>query len=70
VRAALHIAVPRFRIIRESRGQDLIEYALLLGLLATAGGAILPEIGDSIQEVFAEARYALYRAGGSAYHHQ
>lgn len=69
MRAALHFAVLRYRIARETRGQDLIEYALLLGLLATTGGAVLPEIGDSIQDVFIEVRRALARAGGNAYHH-
>ncbi len=47
------------RIARDTRGQDLIEYALLLGLLATAGAAFLPGIHDSIRTIFAAVGRAL-----------
>jgi Flp pilus assembly pilin Flp len=38
----------------DSRGQDLIEYALMLGILAVAAGAVLPGVGSSISALFSQ----------------
>ncbi|HEY3444361.1 MAG TPA: hypothetical protein VGK29_26660 [Paludibaculum sp.] len=65
VRAAYRIAL-RARIQRDIHGQDLIEYALLLGLLATAGSAVFPEIHDGIRTVFVKVNRALT---GRTHHH-
>ncbi len=40
------------RLVRETRGQDLVEYALLAGFIAVAAGAILPDISDNISKIF------------------
>lgn len=64
--ASLRRLAFRIRIARDRRGQELIEYALLAGLLATVAVAILPEIHDSIRSIFAAVRRAL---NGAHHHH-
>lgn len=36
----------------DTRGQDLVEYALLAGFVAVAAGALLPGISTSISTIF------------------
>jgi Flp pilus assembly pilin Flp len=36
----------------DTRGQDLIEYALMAGFVAVAAGAIIPGVSLSISKVF------------------
>ena len=42
----------RMRIWKDTRGQDLIEYALMAGFVAVAAGAIMPGIATKIQTIF------------------
>jgi pilus assembly protein Flp/PilA len=37
---------------KDTRGQDLVEYALLAGFVAVAAGALLPGISTSISKIF------------------
>ncbi len=37
---------------KDTRGQDLVEYALLAGFVAVAAGALLPGISSSVSKVF------------------
>jgi len=37
---------------RETRAQDMIEYALMAGFMAVAAGAALPNAGASISTIF------------------
>jgi pilus assembly protein Flp/PilA len=37
---------------RDTRGQDLIEYALMAGFVAVAAGAIMPGVSVSISKIF------------------
>ena len=37
---------------KDTRGQDLIEYALMAGFVAVAAGAIMPNIAGSISTIF------------------
>ena len=37
---------------KDTRGQDLVEYALLAGFVAVAAGALLPGISSSISTIF------------------
>jgi Flp pilus assembly pilin Flp len=37
---------------KDSRGQDLIEYALMAGFVAVAAGAIMPNVANSISIIF------------------
>ncbi len=37
---------------KDTRGQDLVEYALLAGFVAVAAGALLPGISSSVSKIF------------------
>jgi Flp pilus assembly pilin Flp len=52
------------RIRRNQGGQDLIEYALLLALVALAGGAMIPPVGAAVSSIFTKAMSVLARFGG------
>ena len=40
------------QLVKETEGQDLVEYALLAGFVAVAAGALLPGISNSISTIF------------------
>ncbi|HEV8040795.1 MAG TPA: Flp family type IVb pilin [Bryobacteraceae bacterium] len=42
------------RIWKDTKGQDLIEYALMAGFVAVAAGAIMPGVATSISTIFSE----------------
>jgi len=44
----------RVRIFKDTRGQDLIEYALMAGFVAVAAGALMPNVASSISTVFSK----------------
>ena len=46
--------VLRLRIWKDTRGQDLIEYALMAGFVAVAAGAIMPQVATSISTIFSK----------------
>ena len=37
---------------KDTKGQDLVEYALLAGFIAVAAGALLPTISQSVSKIF------------------
>ncbi|HEU0119175.1 MAG TPA: Flp family type IVb pilin [Bryobacteraceae bacterium] len=39
---------------RDTRGQDLIEYALMAGFVAVAAGAIMPGVSENISQIFSK----------------
>lgn len=49
---------------RDTRGQDLIEYALMAGFVAVAAGAIMPDISASISTIFSKLGSVLIAGGG------
>ena len=49
-------------LIRDERGQDMVEYALLAGFLAVSAGATLPGIAESISEIISEVAHRLRHA--------
>jgi pilus assembly protein Flp/PilA len=51
------------RLWKEEEGQDLIEYALLIVLIALAAAAIFPTVGGSINAVFTRANTCLTGGG-------
>jgi pilus assembly protein Flp/PilA len=57
------ILISKLRLIRDTRGQDLIEYALMAGFVAVAAGAIMPGVAAEIQTIFAAVSSALAAAG-------
>lgn len=46
--------VYKMRIFKDTRGQDLIEYALMAGFVAVAAGAIMPSVATSISTIFSK----------------
>jgi pilus assembly protein Flp/PilA len=51
---ALKERVLKLRVLRDTSGQELVEYALVAGVLACACGAIMPDISDSVLGVFSK----------------
>jgi pilus assembly protein Flp/PilA len=51
------------RFVRQDQGQDLIEYALLAGLISIASIAAITELGTAIQGHFSSAGTAVTAAG-------
>jgi len=49
----------KMRIWKDTRGQDLIEYALMAGFVAVAAGAIMPGVATSISTIFSKISSAL-----------
>ncbi|MCE5307791.1 MAG: Flp family type IVb pilin [Acidobacteriales bacterium] len=44
----------KLRIWKETRGQDLVEYALMAGFVAVAAGATMPSVAGSISTIFSK----------------
>ena len=53
------------RAWKDTRGQDLIEYALLAGFVAVAAGAIMPGVATSISTIFNKLSNVMASAAGS-----
>jgi Flp pilus assembly pilin Flp len=47
------------RFVKEEQGQDLVEYALLLVFLALAAIAVLPTLGQAVNNVFSQSSSTL-----------
>ena len=47
------------RIWKETRAQDLIEYALMAGFVAVAAGAIMPGVAGQITTIFTKVASSL-----------
>ena len=46
--------VLKLQVWKDTRGQDLIEYALMAGFVAVAAGAIMPGVSSSISVIFSK----------------
>jgi pilus assembly protein Flp/PilA len=55
----------RLRILRDQRGQDLIEYALMAGFVAVAAGAAFPPLANTISQIFSRVQSVLSTANAS-----
>ena len=44
----------KLKIWKDTKGQDLIEYALMAGFVAVAAGAIMPGVATSISTIFSK----------------
>jgi Flp pilus assembly pilin Flp len=55
------------RLLRDTAGQDMIEYALMVAFLAVSAGAFLPGVNESISQMFSRVGSSLGTAvnGGS-----
>jgi pilus assembly protein Flp/PilA len=56
----------RLRIWKDTRGQDLIEYALMAGFVAVAAGAIMPNVASSISTIFSQISSVLTSASSQS----
>ena len=52
-------------ILNDTKGQDLIEYALMAGFVAVAAGAIMPGVSQSISTVFSKVNSLMVAAAAS-----
>ena len=48
----------RLRVVCDTSGQDLVEYALMAGFVAVAAGATMPSVSLNISRIF--SRIAVY----------
>jgi pilus assembly protein Flp/PilA len=53
------------KFVDDTRGQDLIEYALMAGFVAVAAGAIMPTVANKISIIFSKVNSALVAGGGA-----
>jgi pilus assembly protein Flp/PilA len=59
------LAVKLQQIAKNTKGQDLIEYALMAGFVAVAAGAIMPGVASSINVVFSKVNSIMITAASS-----
>jgi pilus assembly protein Flp/PilA len=62
----LNTLILKLRIMKDTRGQDLIEYALMAGFVAVAAGAIVPGVADSIRLIFGKVNNILENSAAQA----
>ncbi|HUQ92857.1 MAG TPA: hypothetical protein VM120_14345 [Bryobacteraceae bacterium] len=55
----------KLSIWKDTRGQDLIEYALMAGFVAVAAGAIMPGVSTSISTIFSKVGSVMTAAAAS-----
>jgi pilus assembly protein Flp/PilA len=55
----------KLRIWMDTRGQDLIEYALMAGFVAVAAGAIVPGVATSMANIFNKINSILASSAGT-----
>ena len=54
--------VLKLQVLKDTRGQDLIEYALIAGFVAVAAGAIMPGVSSSISSIFSKVSSVMTNA--------
>ena len=52
----------KLKALKDTRGQDLIEYALMAGFVAVAAGAVMPGVASSISTIFSKVGSVLLLA--------
>ena len=53
------------KFVKNTKGQDLIEYALMAGFVALAAGAIMPTISINLSTVFSKVSSTMANAAAS-----
>lgn len=56
----------KLKVMKDTRGQDLIEYALMAGFVAVAAGAIMPGVATSISQIFSKVASVLTAANAGS----
>ena len=64
MRRIIELAV-KLQICKDTKGQDLIEYALMAGFVAVAAGAIMPGVASSINIIFSKVNSIMVEAAAS-----
>ena len=54
------VDTPLYSFSREERGQDLVEYSLLLAFIALAAIAVLPSVHDAIYNIWISGFVAVW----------
>ena len=54
------------KLARETRGQDLVEYALMAGFVAVAAGAVMPTVAGSIGTIFSQVSSVMAAAASQS----
>jgi Flp pilus assembly pilin Flp len=60
------MAILPWRLFRDDKGQDLIEYTLLLAFVALSSAALFVGAGGSVHEVWSHGKTRLETANKSA----
>jgi pilus assembly protein Flp/PilA len=56
----------QLRIWKDTKGQDLIEYALMAGFVAVAAAAVMPNIASSLSTIFSQVTSVLTAAASQS----
>ncbi len=56
----------KMQVWKDTRGQDLIEYALMAGFVAVAAGAIMPGVATSISTIFSKIASVMTAAAATS----
>ena len=56
----------KVQILKDTKGQDLIEYALMAGFVAVAAGAIMPGVSSSISTIFSKVASSMTAAAAAS----
>jgi pilus assembly protein Flp/PilA len=54
------------KLAKQTRGQDLIEYALMAGFVAVAAGAVMPTVAGSISTIFSNVASVMAAAASQS----
>jgi pilus assembly protein Flp/PilA len=58
--------VLRLRVLADTRGQDLIEYALMAGFVAVAAGAVMPTVASNVSKIFSKVSSVMAAAASQS----
>ena len=58
--------VLKLKVWKDTRGQDLIEYALMAAFVAVAAGAIMPGVASSISTIFSKVSSVMTAAASQS----
>jgi len=59
-------SILKLKIWSDSRGQDMVEYALAAGFVAGAAVAVSPALGSSLINIFGKVALELQATGGGS----
>jgi len=62
----LNTLIWKLRIYKDTRGQDLIEYALMVGFIAVAAGAVIPGVVTSMRNIFEKINQVLANSASAS----